>query len=593
MRTPSNKIVVANMSGFYGDRFSAAREMVEGGPIDYLTGDYLAELTMAILYKSQMKKPEMGYAVTFLKQMEQVMGPCLDKGIKVVVNAGGLNPAGLANALKEVAETLQVHPKIAYIEGDNLMPRLSELHKKNIPLKHLEKKITLAQTGMPPVSANAYLGCWGIVEALKKGADIVVTGRVADAAVVMGPAAYHFGWSKDNWNALAGVAVTGHIIECSGQATGGNYSWFQEVPSFNKIGFPIAEIYADGRSIITKHPNTGGLINVGTITAQLLYEVNAPAYITPDVVAHIDTAKLEQVGEDRVQISEVKGTPATNTAKVTVNCMGGFKNTLSFLIAGLDIERKAEIFKEQFLKSVGGKKAFDHLDIQFFKTYKVNPEVNEEAFGRIRISVIDKNPKKAGKFFTSKLVELALCSVPGFCFESQLTPAQPRIVHFPALIDKKYLQQEVTVDGEKMLVEEVTYNGTPLTIKKRVPNVLVTYKNEPSRKDYLGKLFAARSGDKGGNANLGVWGKTEHSYAFLKEYLTVEKLKEIMPDARPYEIVRYDFPNLLGVNFYLIGFLQEGVAASTKVDGQAKSLGEYLRAKLIDIPVSLLDSVVA
>lgn len=583
-----DKVIIANMSGFYGDRFSAAKEMIEGGPIDFLTGDYLAELTMAILYKAQSKRPELGYAVTFLKQMEGVMGTCLDKGIKVVVNAGGLNPSGLAKALKDVAKTLQLHPKIAYIEGDNLMPRLADLQKEGIALKHLDKNLTLANSGMPPVSANAYLGCWGIVEALNKGADIVVTGRVADASVVMGPAAYHFGWSKDNWDAMAGVAVAGHIIECSGQAVGGNYSYFEEVPSYHNVGFPIAEVFNDGSSVITKHPKTGGLISVGTVTAQLLYEVNDPAYITPDVVAHIDTAKLAQIGKDRVSVSGTKGTPATNTAKVTANCIGGFKNTLSFLIAGLDIEKKAKILKDQFLQSVGGEKAFDKLDIQFFKTQNLDPEVNEEAFGKIRFSVIDKNPKKAGKLFTSKLVELALCSIPGFCFDSQLGPAQPRIVHFPALIDKKHIRQEIDVDGEKMTVEEITYNGKPITIKKTSPKSTISFKRKATKKVFLGRLFAARSGDKGGNANLGVWGKTPETYAFLKEYLTVDKLKELMPEARPYEVIRYDYPNLLGVNFYLLGFLEEGVAASTKTDGQAKSLGEYLRAKVIDVPRILL-----
>lgn len=588
MKNQQDKVIIANMSGFYGDRFSAAKEMVEGGPIDFLTGDYLAELTMAILYRAQSKKPELGYAVTFLKQMEGVMGQCLDKGIKVVVNAGGLNPSGLAGALREVAKTLQLHPKIAYIEGDNLMPRLASLQQQGVPFQHLDKNLTLAATGMPPVSANAYLGCWGIVEALKKGADIVVTGRVADASVVMGPAAYHFGWSKDNWNALAGVAVAGHIIECSGQVVGGNYSYFKEVPSYDNVGFPIAEVFNDGSSIITKHPNTGGLISVGTVTAQLLYEVNAPAYITPDVVAHIDTAELKQVGKDRVQVTGTKGTPATNSAKVTINCMGGFKNTMSFLIAGLDIEEKAKVFKKQFLNSVGGEKTFDHLEIQFFKTQNLDPKQNEEAFGRLRISVIDKNPKKAGKLFTSKLIELALCSIPGFCIESQLGSAKPRIVHFPALMDKKHLQQEIDVDGGKMTIKEVTYNGKPITLEKINTIPKYRHKKEASKKVFLGRLFAARSGDKGGNANLGVWAKTPTAYAFLKDYLTVEKLKEIMPDAHPYEIIRYDFPNLLGLNFYLLGFLQEGVAASTKVDGQAKSLGEYLRAKIIEVPISLL-----
>ncbi|MEM7369394.1 MAG: acyclic terpene utilization AtuA family protein [Bacteroidota bacterium] len=589
MPTPKEKLIIANISGFYGDRISAAKEMVEGGPVDFLTGDYLAELTMAILFKSKSKKPELGYATTFLKQMEAVMGPCLDKGIKVVVNAGGLNPSGLAKALEGVAETLQLHPKIAYIQGDDLISRLTDFRKQGIQLQHLDTGINLADSKMIPVSANAYLGCWGVVEALNRGANIVVTGRIADTSVVMGPAAYHFGWKQDNWNALAGAATAGHIIECSGQAVGGNYSFFEEVPSYQNVGFPIAEIHDDGSAVITKHPGTGGLISVGTVTAQLLYEVNAPAYITPDVVAHFDTIQLEQEAKDRVKVSGVKGSPATSTAKVTVNCMGGFQNTMSFHIAGLDIERKAEIFKQQFLAGIGGEDAFEQLDIQLFQTQKDNPSLNEEGFALMRVSVVDQNPKKAGKFFTSKLVELALCSIPGFCFGQPPGPARPRIVHFPALIDKQHLRQQVYLDGTMTEVEEVIgETSSMISMPALWPFDYVSFEEDKMVGTYLGRLFAARSGDKGGNANLGVWAKTPEAYTFLHAFLTVDKLKELLPDIASFEIQRYDFHTLLGLNFYLMGFLQEGVAASTKMDAQAKTLGEYLRAKWIEVPESLL-----
>ena len=590
MQNEKNKVIIANMSGFYGDRLSAAKEMVEGGPIDFLTGDYLAELTMAILYKAQARRPELGYARTFLKQMEGIMGTCLDKGIKVVVNAGGLNPSGLAAALKEVAKTLQIHPKIAYVEGDNLMPRLADLQKKGVRINHLEKNITLSQYGLPPVSANAYLGCWGIVAALKDGADIVVTGRVADASIVMGPAAYHFGWKRNNWDELAGVAIAGHIIECSGQAVGGNYSNFEEVPTFKNMGFPIAEVFEDGSSIITKHPNTGGLISVGTVTAQLLYEVNAPAYITPDVVAHIDTLKIEQAAKDRVSITGTKGTPATTSAKVTVNCMGGFQNSMTLHIAGLDIDEKVAIFKQSFLEAVGGEKAFDKLQFQYLKSHKIDPTHNEEAFAHLKINVVDKDPKKAGKMFTGAIVEMALCMIPGFCMSQSPSPASPRIVNFPALIDKKHLLQRVDIDGNKIEVKEVIPKGKTLTIKKSKPKYKHTFNTKKTKKIFLGRLFAARSGDKGGNANLGIWGKTPASYVFLKEFLTVKKLKELLPDTAAFKIVRYDFPNLLGLNFYLVGFLGDGVAATTKMDGQAKTLGEYLRAKIIEVPAELIKS---
>ncbi len=583
------KVIIANMSGFYGDRFSAAKEMIEGGPIDFLTGDYLAELTMLILAKSQMKKPELGYAVTFLKQMEGIMGTCLDKGIKVVVNAGGLNPTGLAEALRGVAKTLQIHPKIASIQGDNLMPRMKDLVAQGATLTHLDTGADFLKSGKNAVSANAYLGCWGIVSALDKGADIVVTGRVADTSVVMGPAAHYFNWKQDDWDALAGAATAGHIIECGGQAVGGNYSFFEEVPSFDNVGFPIAEIAADGSSIITKHQGTGGIINVGTVTAQLLYEINQPAYITPDVVAHFDTVQLKEIGTDQVEVSGVKGTPATDSAKVTINAIDAFQNQMIFYLAGLHNERKAEVLKNQFLKSVGGAETFDHINFQYIPTNKDNPQSNEEAFATLKVVVEDKNPSKAGRLFTSKIIELALCSVPGFCIQSAPQPAKPKVVHFPALIGKKHITQQISMGDKNWEVQEVAYDTSNLQLTKNFSLPDFNFDTSDTKEIYLGELYAARSGDKGGNANLGVYAKNLKAYAFLKSYLTVENFKNLLADSAEYEIERYDFPNLLGLNFYLKGFLGDGVAGNNKIDPQAKTLGEYLRAKKIVVPVSLFE----
>ena len=581
-----SSVRIANMSGFYGDRLSAAKEMVEGGEIDFLTGDYLAELTMAILHKAKLKKPELGYARSFVKQMESVMGPCLDKGIKVVVNAGGLNPQGLASALESLAKSLGLHPVIASIAGDNLIPRMEELAKKGAKLTHLDTGLDLTQSGMMPVSANAYLGCWGIVEALKKGADIVVTGRVADTSVVMAPAAFHHGWEETNWDALAGAAIAGHIIECGAQTSGGNYSNFEEVKNWNHVGFPIASISADGSSFISKHDGTGGLINTGTVTAQLLYEINAPSYITPDVVAHFDTIKLKQEGENKVSVTGIKGSPATTSSKVTVNCMGGFQNAMTFYFAGLQNEKKVDIFKKQFLHSIGGEDQFDQLKFDYFPTNKDNPQTNEEALATLKISVIDNDPQKAGKLFTSKMIEMALCSVPGFSVAAAPGPAKPRIVHFPALIDKSHISQELSLKGETIVLPEKKEYNSPFTSEHKSSTNAIQFSN--LKEAYLGDVYAARSGDKGGNANLGIWGKTKEAYDFLHQFLTVDKLKEIMIDAAPFEIERYEFPNLFALNFYIKGFLEDGVAANTKIDGQAKTLGEYLRAKKVELPESLL-----
>ena len=295
----SDPIRIANCSGFYGDRLSAAKEMVEGGPIDVLTGDWLAELTMLILARSQASRPGGGYARSFVTQMEQVMVTCLEKGIKVVSNAGGLDPAGCAAAVAEVADRLGLKPTIAYVDGDNLLPRLGELVASGVDLAHFETGEPIGDTSRF-ISANAYLGCWGIVDALDRGADIVITGRVTDAAVVCGPAAWHHRWARDDWDRLAGAVVAGHIIECGTQATGGNYSFFTEVPGMTRVGFPWAEVAADGSCVIGKHDGTGGEVSVGTVTSQLLYEIGSPAYLGPDVTARFDTIRLEQVARDRV-----------------------------------------------------------------------------------------------------------------------------------------------------------------------------------------------------------------------------------------------------------------------------------------------------
>jgi hypothetical protein len=580
------KLIVANCSGFFGDRFSAAQEMVQGGPIHFLTGDYLAELTMAILLRKQFKDPHAGYVTTFLKQMEIVMGECLDRRIRVVANAGGLNPASLAGELEKLANTLGLHPKIAYIEGDNLMQRLQDLQGRGEPFTHMDKGIALADAKAQTISANAYLGCWGIVEALNRGADIVVGGRIADAALVMGPAAWRFKWAKTDWDALAGAAVAGHVIECSAQATGGNYAFIEEVPSFKNVGFPIAEIERDGASVITKHPDTGGLVSVGTVTAQLLYEVREPRYLTPDVAARFDTIDLFQEDVNRVRIQGVKGDPPTRTTKVCINNLGGYRNSMTIVLTGLDIEKKAQIVTEALFDSLGGEKAFSVVDVQLVRSEKKDPQTNDEAFAHLRISVMDPDPKKVA-LFSSKLVELALANIPGFTATAPPTKGVPAIVHWPALVSNAHIQQHVFVDGQESVVasfvQEEALDAEPVQT-----GPMPAVPDGESVSVPFGKLFATRSGDKGGNANLGVWAKTPHAFVFLREFLSVERLKTLLKDMAGFEIERYELPNLLALNFYIKGLLGDGVAASLRSDPQAKTLGEYLRAKMIDVPKVLV-----
>ena len=586
----SEVIKIANCSGFYGDNLSIAKKMVEGGPIDVLTGDYLAELTMTILYNQKMKRGEnLGYVGTFLKQFKDVAKLCSDQNIKIVSNAGGLNPASMAAEVENIIKELNLDLKVAYIDGDDLMPRLDELSSSGEKLKNIDKNNDLFSYEKKPLTANAYLGAWGIKEALDNGADVVICPRVTDAAVVIGPAAWKFNWSRNDYDQLAGALAAGHIIECGAQATGGNYSFFKEVPTFKDIGYPIAEINQDGSFIITKHPNTGGLVSVGTVTAQLLYEIGSPAYVNPDVISHFDTLKIEQEAEDRVFVSGCRGSSPPKDHKVCINLAGGFRNGTELLLTGLDIEEKAKLITETIFDSVGGKEQFDKVDIQLHRTDKENPESNEQAQAFLRIDVMSQNPDLVGRLFSAKIIELALANFPGWTGRSGVVPSGPYIEYWPALVDSKFIKEKVHFDGKTMEViptsqldfEEVYYQKEPAEVKQITEN--------PDTEIFFGDIFGTRSGDKGGCANLGVWSKNPEAYGFLFDYLTVDKLKELLPDLKSFEIDRFELPNILSLNFYIHGILQDGVSSSTRMDGQAKSLGEYLRAKKINVPKIILE----
>ena len=582
-------IKIANCSGYYGDKLSAAKEMVEGGPIDVLTGDYLAELTMAILFNQRMQRGEdKGYVGTFLKQVKEVAQSCKDKNIKIVTNAGGLNPSSMALEIEKILKELSIDLKVAYIDGDDLMPRITELNNEGELFNNIDKKIPLNESGCQPLTANAYLGAWGIKEALDKGADIVVCPRVTDAAVVIGPAAWKFGWNRTDYDSLAGALAAGHIIECGCQATGGNYSFFKEVPTFDNVGYPIAEIEKDGSFTITKHPGTGGLVSIGTVTAQLLYEISSPAYINPDVIGHFDTLRIEQEGKDRVYVSGCRGSTPPPTHKACINLAGGYRNGMDLVITGLDIEEKAKIFTDALFNSVGGKEQFDDVSINLHRTNKENPNSNEEAMATLSISVKSMNPDLVGRLFSAKIIELSLANYPGFFSSGGGKKPGPVIVYWPALVDSKFINEYVHIDGETIEIIPTSQMGFEESFYQKNLVEIAPAPEGKTDKGPLGSYFGARSGDKGGCANLGVWAKTDLSYSFLYNFLTVEKLKELLPDLNNYEIDRYDLPNIKSLNFYIHGILEDGVSSNNKKDGQAKSLGEYLRAKIVDLPISII-----
>ncbi|MFE5646453.1 acyclic terpene utilization AtuA family protein [Rhodococcus sp. NPDC056516] len=562
-----SSVRIGNCSGFYGDRVSAMREMLEGGELDYLTGDYLAELTMLILGRDRMKDPSLGYAKTFLRQVEDTLGLALDKGVKIVANAGGLNPAGLAEALREVNAKLGLNAKIAHVEGDDLVSRADELGLGS------------------PLTANAYLGAWGIVEALSADADVVVTGRVTDASVIVGPAARHFGWKRDDFDQLAGAVAAGHVIECGTQATGGNYAFFTEIPNLGRPGFPIAEINADGSSVITKHAGTDGEVSVGTVTAQLLYEITGGRYAGPDVTTRIDNAVLTQESPDRVLISGVTGEAPPPQYKVSLNTLAGFRNEATFILTGLDIEAKADLAKGQLESWLTKKPA--ELVWTLARTDHPDSDTEETASALLRCVVRDSDPKVIGRPFSAVAVEMALASYPGFSLTAPPSNGQPYGVFTPGYVDAGSVPHvAVLPDGTRVDI-------APSTLTQDLEPVDEPERPEPlppqsSLSVPLGTIAGARSGDKGGNANVGVWVRTDDQWKWLAHTLTVEKLKELLPEAAELTVTRYQLPHLRAVNFVIEGILGQGVASQARFDPQAKGIGEWLRSRHVDIPISLL-----
>ncbi|MEU8944707.1 acyclic terpene utilization AtuA family protein [Streptomyces sp. NPDC048489] len=558
---------IGNASGFYGDRFDAMREMLTGGPLDVLTGDYLAELTMLILGRDRLKNPAGGYARTFLRQLEECLGLAHERGVRVVANAGGLNPAGLAGAVRELAERLGIPVRVAHVEGDDL-------------------------TGRHPgaLAAHAYLGGAGIAACLREGADIVVTGRVTDAALVTGPAVAHFGWAPDAYDRLAGAVVAGHVLECGTQATGGNYAFFGDHSArlLRRPGFPLAELHEDGTSVITKYDGTGGVVDVGTVTAQLLYETSGARYAGPDVTARLDSVTLSQEGPDRVRISGVRGEAPPPTLKVGLNRLGGFRNEVVFVLTGLDIEAKAALVRDQMEAAFDTAKARPaEVRWELSRTDRADAPTEETASALLRLVVRDPGQDAVGRTLGGAAVELALASYPGFHVLAPPGKGSPYGVFEDSRVPQDAVEQvAVLPDGRRIPVaparDTLALEPAPRPAPPGPPPA------GPTRRAPLGRVAGARSGDKGGDANVGVWVRTDAAWRWLAHELTVERFRSLIPESAGLDVVRHALPNLRALNFVVRGILGEGVAAQHRFDPQAKGLGEWLRSRHLDIPEALL-----
>jgi hypothetical protein len=584
----SATIRVGNCSGYYGDRLSAVHEMLEGGPLDYLTGDYLAELTMLILGRDQLKDESLGYAKTFVRQMTDSMALAKELGVRIVANAGGLNPAALAAKLREIAGSQGLDLMIAHVEGDDLRGRADELAGQ------------VGSTGNI-LTANAYLGAFGIAAALTAGADVVVTGRVTDASVVVGPAIAHFGWGRDDLDQLAGAVVAGHVIECGTQATAGNFAGFTQVDLAAPLGFPIAEIAADGSVVITKHEGTGGAVTVDTVTAQLVYEIGSPLYLGPDVSTRLDTMTLTQSGPDRVAISGVVGEPPPATTKVCLNELGGFRNSVEFLLTGLDIPEKAALVQHQMEAAFSAGTRPESVEWRLDRTDVPDPATQAQATSLLRLNVRSARSEPVGRAFSDAAVQLALASYPGFSLSRPPAAATPYGVYRPAYLPQTEVPHTVVhPDGRREdipppeVLELVERTGV---VSTGSTSDLGDWVGETVRAP-LGRLAFARSGDKGGDANIGVWIPADHparddAYAWLLGFLDDATVRELLGEAATLDLEIHPLPNLRAVNVVIHGLLGEGVASSTRLDPQAKGVGEWLRARDCAIPSVLLPTPIA
>ena len=588
---------IANCSGFYGDRLTAMREMLDGnnagGPVDYLTGDYLAELTMLILGRAQLKDASLGYAKTFVTQLEDCLGDALERGVRIVSNAGGMNPAGLAERLREVASGLGLDPVVAHVEGDNLTARAAELGLGDV------------------LTANAYLGGFGIAHALCGGADVVVTGRVTDASVVVGAGIAEHGWTPTSYDELAGAVVAGHVIECGPQACGGNFSGFLELGlDATPLGFPVAELAADGSSVITKHDGTGGVVSVDTVTAQLMYEIQTATYLNPDVGVDLCSITLAQQGADRVLVSGVRGSAPPPTLKVSTNVLGGHRNRMEFVLTGLDVEAKADWIREQVEARLAANRP-EVVDWTLGRLPDPLGETEEAASCLLRVTVKDPSPDVVGRAFSSVAVEFALTSYPGFNLTSPPGSGSAYGIYRPAYVERSVVEQVVvTGDGKRTVIEDPWVGSAePVATGALDAAAVPDRTTQPTpgvgngrgddgtvatglRRAAFGTFVHARSGDKGGDANVGLWvkqgEKRDERVAWLLGLVTPGRIRELLPETRELGVEVYPLPNLGGVNVLVRGLLGEGVAETSRFDPQAKALGEWLRSRPVEIPEVLL-----
>jgi len=586
----TDMIRIANAGGYWGDDLNQFKRQVELGPIDYVTLDFLAEVTMSIMQKQRSRDPQAGYARDFIAQVEETLALLIERDVRAITNAGGVNPIACREALLAMAAKHGRELEVAAVVGDDLMARLDELNAAGASLDNMDDGTRFSTVRERVSSANAYYGAWPVVEALRTGARVVVTGRCTDTGITLAPMIHAFGWAPDDWDLLASGIVAGHIVECGAQSTGGNFTDWRGIKKFASIGYPIIEVHADGSFIVTKHAGTGGAVTVRTVKEQLVYEMGDPrGYITPDVIADFATIRLEQVGRDRVRVWGVKGRPAPPSLKISAAYTDGWKASGTIIISAPDAADKARAFAQLFWERLGIEFAATHTELIGHSACwgPLAPPVDAPEV-LLRLSVRDHDRAKIEAF--GKMVPAIILSGPSSVAVTGGRPqAQEVVAYWPALVPRDLVKPSlVSESGERAL--EWPTPLLPIGSPAKLPReeFAKAKGSAGAVKVKLSQLAHGRSGDKGDTGNIGLIARSPEIYPWLVKTITASVVKKRFKGICFGRVERHEVPNLHALNFLLHESLGGGGTVSLRLDAQGKTLSHALLAMEVKAPKALL-----